>query len=122
MPQTKKTPSKKVSTQKAKVVAPAKKVLPAKKVVSVKKTMKATATPKSPKSRKSMNWWQCYEMDRDQFFVSHPNARILLGLFVVSLALYIAILIRVDYVTKVSAMMEAEGMNYNAQIIPWLGW
>ena len=47
-----------------------------------------------------------YISQRDSFFVSHPNARILLGIFIVSVAIFIG----------VWWWAEMQVMNYTAQM------
>lgn len=94
--------------------------MPKKKTAPKKVTRQVTrkVTPKAVKK----SWWQEYCEQREHFFTTHPQARWLLALFVIGVAIYIAILVRVNYVLQVSDMMAAEGLEYEIKIIPWLGW
>lgn len=87
----------------------------ARKPASVKTTTRTRSTSKR-------NLLQEYLHQREHFFATHSQVRWLLALFVVSVALYIAVVIRANYVMQVSAMMQDEGLEYDAKVIPWLGW
>lgn len=91
-----------------------------KKKTAPKKATRRVRTTVTKSSQKS--WLQSYIEQREHFFATHPNARLLLAIFIIAVAIYVAMLIRVNYVTEVSAMMAAEGLPYEAKVIPLLGW
>lgn len=94
--------------------------MPKKKTAPKKTTKKVIRKVAAQPVKKS--WWDEYCVQREHFFATHPHSRWLLALFVIGVAIYIAVLVRVNYVLQVSDMMSAEGLEYEAKIIPWLGW
>jgi len=49
------------------------------------------------KKVKKMTAMESYRRDRDKFFKDHPNARVLLAVFVVSFAIYMALIFTLNY-------------------------
>lgn len=52
---------------------------------------KPTRTTSRTSSKSSKTWTHHYVAQREDFFNNHPNARILLGIFIVMVALYIGV-------------------------------
>lgn len=99
---------------------PKKKAAPKK---SVKKTTRRTTSSKSSarSSVRDKSLLQQYLEHREHFFRTHKNAQWLLAIFIIAVAVYVAILIRVDFLVDVSEAMAAEGLPYDAKLIPFLG-
>lgn len=91
---------------KAKKAAPTKKVAPARKAVPVKKVAQSRVAPRRVVARPAARpvasratrtsqesiWTKHYFKDeQDDFFARHPNAKILLAMFIAALVFYMAI-------------------------------
>ena len=68
-------------------------------------------------AKKSVAKVSTYHHHRNRFFEDHPNARILLGLFVVAVAVYIGVLWRNYQIhNAVAEILGAEDIFYNPNL------
>lgn len=73
-----------------------------------KKTTSKKSGPKPPKSL-----YHHYRHQRNSFFESHPNSRLLLGLLVVAFALFVAQYYwNFQLQTAIGMVLAEEGINY----------
>lgn len=72
--------------------------------VAATKTRSITRKPAAPATATSGS----YHHQRDQFFITHPNARVLLAIFILAVAIYIGVMLW-GQVTLYSAEVNTPG-------------
>lgn len=76
-----------------------------------KKSTKKTIKSKKVQAPAKLTGWGKYKAEREQFFVNHPNSRVIIGIFIVSVSVLIgSFIIRASNMAKVESTLIREGI------------